>query len=252
MSLLRQPTVLITGATSGIGLALVHAFLDLDARVIAVGRDPGRLARLRASSPAVSAHACDLTRAPERLRLIDNIAHTHPKLSIVINNAAVQHPVDYFAQDCAGLAGSATLAQEEIELNCAALTDLSLRLLPQLRAQSDAALVLVSSGLGFAPKASAPVYCATKAYVHHFAKALRYQVRASAPHIHVMEVIPPLVDTPMTAGRGRAKIAPDTVAAATLAGLRARRDEVNVGKVRLLRAIQRLSPALADRLLRDA
>lgn len=65
-----------------------------------------------------------------------------------------------------------------------------------------------------------------------------------------MDVIPPVVETPMTAGRG--KIPPEEVAAATLAGLRRKKAEVVIGKVRVLRLVHRFLPAVAYRILRDA
>jgi uncharacterized oxidoreductase len=67
-------------------------------------------------------------------------------------------------------------------------------------------IVNVTSGLALAPKQSAPVYCAAKAGLRSFTKSLRYQERARAPHVRVVEVLPPLVDTDMTRGRGRGKM----------------------------------------------
>ena len=73
----------------------------------------------------------------------------------------------------------------------------------------------VSSVLALAPKRSAPVYCATKAAVRSFSQALRYQLAATSS-IRVVEALPPMVDTAMTAGRTGRKMSPDSVADAIL------------------------------------
>jgi uncharacterized oxidoreductase len=66
-------------------------------------------------------------------------------------------------------------------------------LIPHLIRQPRAAIINVTSGLAFAPMASAPVYCATKAALHSFTLSLRQQLSSSS--IEVVEIVPPAVDT---------------------------------------------------------
>ncbi len=122
-------------------------------------------------------------------------------------------------------------------------------LLPVLSVQPQAAIVHVTSGLGLVPKKSAPVYCATKAGLHLFTKALRYQLEGSP--VKVFEIIPPVVDTPMTAGRGSRKISPQQLVDEFMRAFERDRFEVSIGKVKLLRLISRLAPAVADRILKN-
>jgi uncharacterized oxidoreductase len=105
--------------------------------------------------------------------------------------------------------------------------------------------------LALAPKQSSPVYCAAKAGLRSFTKALRYQAQARAPHLRVVEAMPPLVDTDMTKGRGRGKISAEACAAEIVRGMEAGQETIYVGKAKLLRAIQGVSPSLADRLMRN-
>jgi short-subunit dehydrogenase involved in D-alanine esterification of teichoic acids len=70
--------------------------------------------------------------------------------------------------------------------------------------------------------------------------------------IRVFELLPPMVDTAMTEGRGKGKIPPEQVAAALLAGIRKDHAEIRVGKVRMLAPVSRFFPRLAERILRDA
>lgn len=67
----------------------------------------------------------------------------------------------------------------------------------------------------------------------------------------VFEIIPPLVDTPMTAGRGKGKIRPDQLADEFFEAFRKDRFEVHIGKVKLLHLINRLSPRLAEWIMKN-
>ena len=64
-------------------------------------------------------------------------------------------------------------------------------LIPILLKQNNAAIVNVTSGLGFIPLARFPIYSATKAAMHSFTLSLRHQLRET--RINVFEVIPPTV-----------------------------------------------------------
>ena len=105
--------------------------------------------------------------------------------------------------------------------------------------REDAAIMNVSSGLGFIPIASMPVYCATKSAVHSFSVSLRHQLKATS--IRVFEVIPPTVNTELDKGararRGQADrgIPAEEVAKATLAGMEKDESEIAVGMAQGLR-----------------
>jgi uncharacterized oxidoreductase len=138
-------------------------------------------------------------------------------------------------------------------VNFTGLVKLTTYCLPALKKAPEAAIVNISSGLAIVPKASAPIYCATKAAVHSFSKALRYQCEDTCPSVRVFEVLPPMVETAMTSGRGRPrdKITPEQVVAETLSGMRRDRHEINVGKTRLLYWVNRLVPQVAEKILRN-
>ncbi|MOA50814.1 putative oxidoreductase [compost metagenome] len=104
--------------------------------------------------------------------------------------------------------------------------------------------------MAFAPKQSAPVYCATKSALHTATQALRYQLESTP--IKVFEIIPALVETPMTAGRGKGKISPKQLVDEFMKNYKDDKFEINIGKVKLLRLIKRISPKLADRMLKNS
>lgn len=246
MDLARQ-RVLITGGTRGIGLALARAFHAAGAQVAVCGRDAERLEWLRSDLPQIRALRCDLAEPSQLVGFVARLHHDFGMPTMLVHNAAVQHTDLWLERDPQQIVDRSEL---EVRVNLTSVLQLTALLLPDLLAAEEAALVLVSSVVAYAPKRSAPTYSATKAALHGFARALRDQL--SATRVRVVEVVPPLVDTEMTAGRGRNKLPPAAVAEAVLAGLAAGAREIFVGKARGFRWLHRLAPALAARLVRDA
>jgi len=242
-------TALVTGGARGIGLELSRQLVDAGADVVAVGRDVVALDRLAAEQPGrITPWPADLGDAAAVDRLIEQIPQRHPELSLVINNAGVQLPGDFIRGEPAGFAAA---IRAESAVNFEATAAICVGLLPHLRAQPQATLVNVSSGLALAPKASAPVYCATKAAVRSFTKALRYQCEDGAANVAVIEAIMALVDTDMTQGRGRGKMSARDAAAEVIRGIARGTPEIWVGRTRLLYALTRVAPGLAERMMRD-
>ncbi|WP_298713790.1 SDR family NAD(P)-dependent oxidoreductase [Chitinophaga sp.] len=237
-------TILITGGASGIGLALARRFHSRRNRIILTGRDPHKLARAAASLPGAFTFPSDISDPASVDTLCDYIATGHPGLNLLVNNAGVQYAYDF--QTTPDIVSNIAA---ETAINFTAPLQLTARLLPQLSRQPAAAVVFVSSALYIAPKRSAPVYCATKSAIHTFAKALRYQLEGSP--VKVFDIIPPLVDTAMTANRSSGKISPDQLAAIFLRLFENEVYEQHIGKARLLKLLSRLSPALAERILRN-
>lgn len=240
-------TALVTGGATGIGLALARALAARGNRVAICGRRPEALAAAVAATPSLVPIRCDLA-APEELgHLGDEVRRRLGGLSLLVNNAAIQLHGDFAREPARALDG----IDAELAVNLAAPAKVTALLLPLLAKADEAAIVNVSSGLGLVPKRSAPVYCATKAGLHLFTKALRWQMEDARTGIRVFELLPPLVDTAMTEGRGTGKLRPEEVAEAALRGMAADRWEIAVGKVRLLRILNRLSPRIAERILRN-
>jgi short-subunit dehydrogenase involved in D-alanine esterification of teichoic acids len=137
--------------------------------------------------------------------------------------------------------------KEEITLNLTSPILITKVLLPTLQAQVEAAIVNLTSGLALVPKLNAAVYCGTKGGLHIFTQGLRNQFANSS--VRIIEVLPPVVDTPMTANRGGEKLSPQVVANSIVDALKQRSYEVLVGKIKLLALINRIAPSLARKIM---
>lgn len=234
--------ILITGATAGIGWALTEKFLALDNQIIALGRNQEKLDELSTLDASIIPFKCDLTHQSEIDKLLVFIEQQHSDTNILINNAGIQYNYNFADEQQL----PAKIAHE-IKVNLLSPIQLTALLLPTLQLNENAAIVNVSSGLGLVPKMQAPVYCGTKAGIHIFSKSLRYQL----DKVKVFEIIPPLVDTDMTKGRGKNKISPHELAEEFMDAFKKNHYEVGIGKVKWLKLINRISPALAERILKN-
>lgn len=239
-----QPTstYIVTGASSGIGRELAQQLAARGHAVIAVGRDSQRLAETAQASPRITAVPFDLRTIGSIDAFANRLLAEHPQMTGIINNAAIQH--DTRVDDA-----SYTAAQidEEIAINLTAPIALTRALLPHLKTQRNAVIVNLGSGLGFVPKRTSAVYSATKAGLRLFSDALRVQLRGTS--VRIVEAIMPLVDTPMTAGRGGDKMSAATAATAILDGLDGGAPQIFIGKARALRMMLRVAPSIAARMM---
>lgn len=245
---MKDKTALVTGGGRGIGLEITRQLVALGAHVVIVGRDQAALHKVDEVYPgSVTSIVADLTIHSDVDQVIAEISKNHSSLSILVNNAAIQTEMNLLEQPDAGWVNE---ARKEVALNFDAVVSLTIGLLPLLQNQPNAAIVNISSGLAIAPKKNAPVYCATKAALHSFSKALRYQCKDEAPHVQITEAIIALVDTDMTQGSDSGKITPHQAASEIIEGIVKGRNEVWVAKAKALRIINRLSPKLVERILR--
>lgn len=243
---LKNRTVLITGATSGIGLALSRKFSKLGCRVIAVGRSSEKLNAIEDELEGVIAIKCDISSKAGIIELVKTINGLDHRVSILVNNAAVQFTPKFTDSEF-----SFDGIEKEINTNFTSIAWLTSQMLPMLLSAKDgAAIVNMSSGLAIYPKTTSAIYSATKAAVHSLTRSLRYQLEDTG--VSVIEILLPLVDTAMTEGRGSGKITAEKAADEVLNALTHNVDECYVGKAKILPFISRISPSLTKRILKNA
>lgn len=231
-------TVLLTGGSAGIGREMARQLKAKGASVILTGRDPARLDAM--AGEGFETLAADLSSAVGVDALVDALGDR--PIDILINNAGLG-----VAHDVRNAMPDPDAADGVLYANLSAPVRLVTALLPRLRKRPEAAIINVTSGLAIAPNTASSVYCASKAGLRSFTMSLRAQL-AGEP-IHVIEALPPVVDTQMTADRKTSKMPPQECARQILAALDRNHPEANVGMVKILRAVYSLSPALARRVM---
>jgi uncharacterized oxidoreductase len=183
---------------------------------------------------------CDLADRRALMMCIAKIQIDHPDVAILINNAALQYPVPLTSPHF-----DRQKMFDEVDINLLAPAMLTQHLIAHAPMQ---AIVNISSGLAFFPKQQSALYCATKAAIHSFSTSLRYQLEDR--NVLVCEAILPLVDTPMTTGRGSGKISARAAAIAILEGVKRGKSEIFIGKARLIPILARIAPSIGRRILR--
>lgn len=232
---LQGKTALVTGGTDGIGAQLIRQMRAKGATVITQGRNPERCAATRADGfEVIEADLGSKAGVDTVLTAVEG-----KQIDILVNNAGAGVDHDFRDPGLPDLAAS----DATIFLNLNAPIHLITALMPMLKSRGEAMIVNVTSGLAIAPRAGGPVYCATKAALRSYSQALRAQLKGTG--VHVLEALPPVVETKLTAGRGSKKMAPEECARQIVAGIEGDADEANVGMVKLLQVVHSISPALA-------
>jgi uncharacterized oxidoreductase len=184
---LTNNTILITGGTSGIGMALAERFLNQGNEVIICGRDETKLAKMKEKFLKIHTKVSDTGREKDRIELWNWVTKEFPKTNVLINNAGIQRKVDLKKPE------PWSDTDQEIAINVGGPIHLSMLAIDHLSKQDKPYIMNVSSGLAFVSLANVPIYCATKAAIHSFTMALRHQLKDTK--IGVIEIIPPAVRT---------------------------------------------------------
>jgi len=240
MSEMKQ-TILITGGSSGIGLAIAKKFLHNNYNVVVTGRNLKKLEGVLHANPGLHIFQSDVTNDAEVRMLADDMLEKFNGIDILFNNAGIMNLVD---------AGSDEdqLARQfsEIEINFNAPIRMLHYFLPQLKKSKTGTLINTSSGLAYVPFSQAPTYSGTKAALHFWTMGIRPQLK---PHnIRVVELLPPVVDTPLAHGANVADddnlkpMPPEKMANIFWKEYTSGKDEITPGISKQLKLMSRLAP----------
>ena len=237
---LERKTILLTGGTGGIGLALTKQLLARGNTVIVTGRDQSKLDEAARTLPGLQTARSDVSDPAEITRLHADMMARFPGLDTLINNAGIMRNLDL------NRSRDLTDVTREIDINLAGPVRMVQQFLPHLKTRPDALIVNVSSGLAFVPLPLSPVYCATKAAIHSFTQSLRVQLAGTT--VTVIELAPPGVETPLFRDefaeelKGQKAMAPEDLARRAIAGIEAGKLEIRPGQSNALKAMSRIAP----------
>ncbi|KAK9241418.1 hypothetical protein V1525DRAFT_393094 [Lipomyces kononenkoae] len=203
-SRLAGKTVLITGASSGIGRATAFEFANAsngDIKLILTARREATLVSIKEEiekaypKSKVFPIALDVSKLPAIDAFVDNLPEEAKDIDVLINNAGMVHGVDQVG----------SIAQSDIDImfqtNVFGLIALTQKLLPLFKEKGKGDIVNIGSIAGREPYPGGAIYCATKAAVKSFTETLRKELIAT--RIRVIEVDPGQVETEFSVVRFR-------------------------------------------------
>lgn len=248
-------SILITGASSGIGWHLAIQLAAAGATVVLCARRKDRLIELaeqiRADGGTAIVIAGDVADENCRQGLIERCKQDLGGLDILINNAGI---------GAMGRFDEATpeRMRQVFEVNFFALAELIRISLPLLKSADDPMIVNISSVLGHRGAPLKSEYCASKFAVHGFSDSIRAELAADG--VEVLLVSPSTTDSEFFDAsiedqtnkdwKKRGAMAPELVAAKTIRAIRKRRHEIILTfGGRILVWLDRLIPGLANRLM---
>lgn len=184
-------TVLVTGATAGIGKAFAEALAARGAHLVLCARNEQRLDALATTlrgrhGVQVRALACDLERPGAAAELHARLTRDGVGVDVLINNAGFGSAGRFHRQPHEHIASMT-------QLNCVALAELTHALLPAMVANGRGGVINVASVSAFVPTPLMAIYGATKAYVLSLSAALNEELRGTG--VHVMALCPGPVPT---------------------------------------------------------
>jgi len=185
-------TVLVTGASMGIGEAFARELARRGAKLVLVARSRGKLERLAAELGAVAVVAADLTAPGAAAGVRAEVRAAGLEVDVLVNNAgfAAYGPfTDVSGGDQRG----------QVDLNCGALVELTHAFMPEI-ARRKGGVINVASTAAFQPVPFLAVYAATKAFVLSFSEALWAEYRPRG--VRVLALCPGATDTPFFARAG--------------------------------------------------
>jgi uncharacterized protein len=174
LKLFEDKTILITGASSGIGAALARRLARDGAGLILVARRVDRLAalaeQLKNGPGRVHMIAADLIDDGAATRVVVESVRAMGRVDVLVNNAGVGEYGEFKSQDAAAL-------ERMIQLNTTAVVRMTHAVLPEMLQRRSGRILNIASTAAFQPTPYMAVYGATKAFVRNFSLALWWELR---------------------------------------------------------------------------
>jgi NADP-dependent 3-hydroxy acid dehydrogenase YdfG len=180
-------TILLTGATSGIGKAFTEQYNNnKDYFLVLLGRNEEKLKTIKTNNSRT--YCVDLENQEQLDKTLSDITKNH-NIDILINNAGLGIPT--------------RLDEEELlkkytsmmDTNVKAVVTITKEVLKQMKDKKEGQIINISSEAGLASNPVAPLYCATKYALEAYSDGLRQQLKADSLNIRVSLIRPGQVAT---------------------------------------------------------
>jgi short-subunit dehydrogenase len=180
-----EGSVLVTGASAGIGATYAQRFAARGHDLVLVARDVARLEALAAKLAAdygvrVDVLPADLTDRAQLAR-VEQRLQTDERIGALVNNAGMGAPERFVGADVETL-------DRVVQLNVTAVMRLAAAVLPAFQARGRGTLINIASVLALAPELFSGVYSGSKAFVLNFSQSLQQELAGSG--VHVQAVLP--------------------------------------------------------------
>ena len=220
---MNKKTIIIIGATSGIGRALYENYAADGNLIGIVGRRANLLDELRQEYPDTTVTAtADVTKQDEIARAIDALRAELKDIDLAVvcsGTGDINTPLDYAVE------------RPTIDTNVTGWTFVVDTLYNIFEQQGHGHLVAITSAGGLRGESMAPAYSASKAYQINYMEAMRKKAYKSGNHILVTDIRPGLVDTAMAKGERLFWVMPvEKVASQIVAAIRKQKSKAYVTK----------------------
>ncbi len=194
-------TVLITGATRGLGWEFARIFAEMGCRLFLTGRDEARLQQFQKEHGAtsVTTAAADLSVSGGAAALLEAVKKSGAAVDMLVNNAG-------FGDRAAFIDTDMKKHRAMLEVNIASLVGLTHGLLPGMVSRKYGRILNVASTAGFVAGPFMSIYYASKAFVISFSYALAFELRNTGVSVSVLCPGATRTDFDKTAGTSRARL----------------------------------------------
>lgn len=190
---LGNKVALVTGGSSGIGLAIAAKLAAEGCKVAIAGRDKARLSAAAAGIPGAKAFAGDVREPAQVARLVDDVIAAFGRIDIVISNAGTHLPGRMEDVETSALL-------HHIETKVIGAWELAKRVTPHMRKQGGGRFIVIIGQAGKVPQANGIASTISNAAQHAFVKSLSDDL--ARDKILVNAVCPSRIKSPLTAALG--------------------------------------------------
>ena len=174
-------SILVTGGSKGIGLAIARRFLAEGFATVVCARNAGALEAARAGAPGLHALECDMTVAADVARLAERVGDLVGVPDVLVNNAGAFVPGQLHAEDDGAL-------ERMLAANLFSAYRITRALLPGMIARGSGTIINVCSTASIMAYPDGGSYCIAKHALHGFSRTLREEMK---PHgIRVVSLLP--------------------------------------------------------------